>query len=193
LYQPSRTLHLSPSSSRQHNIIEHPSSHRRAHLGRLSSLFQRNNYNTHDAPPRPSFLEWARSPSFHLPHRRYNESIQLQARLPAVVDVPVAKGNYVSPPLISISPNRLYISCRETTQREKHGRRKRKRKQGMQRMHRARRTRRMLLRAAHGPPRAASYSNTAEQLKLSQLHKCMMLSPLCPLHRPLLLLPQPRR
>jgi hypothetical protein len=99
LYQSSRTHHPSPSSARQYNITEHPSSHRQAHLGRLSSLFQRNNYNTRNAPPRPSFLEWARSTSFHLSHRRDNEGIQLQARLPAVVHVPLAQGNYVSPPL----------------------------------------------------------------------------------------------
>jgi hypothetical protein len=99
LYQPSRTHHLSQSSACQYDITGHPSSHRRAYLGRLSSLFQRNNCNTHDAPPRPSSLEWARSTSFHLPHRQDNESIQLQSRLPAVVDVPVAQGNYVSLPL----------------------------------------------------------------------------------------------
>ena len=199
MYQASRAQHLvSPSSSRQYNVTGHSSSHRRAHLGRLSSLFHRNTCNTHDAPPRPSFLEWARSTSFHLPHRRDNEDIQLHARLPAVVDIPLAHGNYVSPPPSFLSRTIDTISCRETTQREKHGRRKRgrKRKQGKQGMHRkrrTRRTRRMFLRAAHAPPRTAPRSNLAEQPRPRHLQQCMLLPPRCPPHMLLLLRLQPLR
>ena len=117
MYQTSRAHHLSPSSSCQYNVTGHPSSHRRAHLGRLSSLFQRN---TPNAPPRPRFLEWARRTSFHLPHRRDNEDIQLQARLPAVVDVPLAHGNYVSPlpPHSHLGQLTIYIMQRNYTARE---------------------------------------------------------------------------
>jgi hypothetical protein len=95
LYQPSRTHHLSPSSSRQDNITVHPSSRGRTHLGRLSSLFQHNNYNTHDAPPRLRFLEWARSTFVQLPGRN-DERVELQERRLAVANVPFTRGKPVS-------------------------------------------------------------------------------------------------
>jgi len=82
--------------ARRYDLAVNPSSHRHALLGRISPLSQRNNYNTHDAPPRSSFLEWARSTAFDLTDRRDNEGIQLQSRSPATVNVPVAHGNYVS-------------------------------------------------------------------------------------------------
>jgi len=130
LYQPSIAHHLSSSSARHHNVTAHPSSHRRTYLGRLSSLFQRNNYNTHHALLRPGFLEWARSASFHLPHRRDNESIQLQAHLPAVVHVPHAQGQYVSPPLFpSQTINYIYHSEKLLGERSTEGERERESKE----------------------------------------------------------------
>ena len=128
MYQPSITHHLSSSSARHHDVTGHPSSPRRTHLGHLSSLFQRNNYNTHHAPLRPSFLEWARSASFHLLHRRDNEGIQLQTHLPAVVHVPHAQGHYVSAPLFpSHTINYIYHSEKLLSERSTEGERERER------------------------------------------------------------------
>ena len=195
MYQPSRTHHLSPSSSGQHHITGHPSPHRRTHLDNLFSLFHRNNYNTHDAPPRASFFEWARTVFVHLPRGRNDEGVELQERRLAVVNVPFTRGKPVSLSFFHLKHSTPMESRRGTTQWENYGGRKRKKNRKQcerrkQRTHRTRMTLRTLLQATPFFPRAASYSNPVERLKL---HKFMLLSPLCPLHRPLLLLPRRQR
>ena len=179
LYQPSRTRHLSPSSSGQHHITVHPSPHRRTHLDSLFSLFQRNSYNTHDAPPRLHFLEWVRSTFVHFPRGRNDEGVELQDRRLEVVDVPFTRGKPVGRSLCHFGRSTPMESHRGTTQWENYGGRKRKknRKQCKRRTHRT-----------GGTPRTP-----AERLKPNQLHKCMLLPPLYPLHRPFLPLPQSRR
>ena len=182
MYQPSTTHHPSPSSSRQHNITGYPSSHRRTHIGRLSSLFQRNNYNTHDGPTRLRFLEWARTTFVHLPSGRHDDEVELQDRRVEVVDVPFTRGKPVSRSLFYLGRSTLIESHRGTIQWENYGGRKRKknRKQCKRRMQRTHRTGRT--------PRTPE-----GRLKPSQLQKCLMLPPLCPPHQLLLLPPQLRR
>ena len=179
MHQPSRTHHLSPSFSGQHHITVHLSPNRRTHLDSFYSLFQRNNYNTHDAPPRLHFLEWVRSAFIHLPSGRNDEGVELQERRLAVVNVPFTRGKPVSLSFFHIKHSTPMEPRRGTTQWENYEGRKRKknRRQCKRRTHRTRRT-----------PRTP-----AERLKPSQLHQCMLLPPFYPLHRPLLLLSQPRR
>ncbi|OAX31523.1 hypothetical protein K503DRAFT_806000, partial [Rhizopogon vinicolor AM-OR11-026] len=88
---PSRRRPLSPSPARRHHVAGHLSLGGRTLLGRLSSLFRQDNYNTPDAPPPLRFLEWAQKPLFNSPRRR-DEGMELQDRRLTTVDVPFTGG-----------------------------------------------------------------------------------------------------
>ncbi|OAX40342.1 hypothetical protein K503DRAFT_864697 [Rhizopogon vinicolor AM-OR11-026] len=51
-------------------------------FGRLFSLLWRNNYTTHDTPPRPRFLQRVRNSFSVTPRRRNDEGVELQERRP---------------------------------------------------------------------------------------------------------------
>ncbi|OAX34048.1 WD40 repeat-like protein [Rhizopogon vinicolor AM-OR11-026] len=89
---PSRRRPLSSSSARQRHVAGHLSSDGHTLLDRLSSILRRNNHNTPDALPPLRFMEWAQNPFFNSPRRRDDEGLELQERLPEVVDVPFTAG-----------------------------------------------------------------------------------------------------
>src|SRR5882757_9501322 len=93
-----------PSNARQHHDAVHLSSDGLGVLDRLSSLFRRDNYNAQHAPPRTRLLEHVPN-LFSLTPR--DEGVELQEHHPTVVDVPLAEGRPVSPPLF---PSRIFDS-----------------------------------------------------------------------------------
>jgi hypothetical protein len=133
-----------------------------------------NNYNTEDIPTQLRFLQWARNSFLNIRNSRIDEGVELREHSTGVVDVPLGQARPVSP-FFPSGHLTLHMSCRGTTRRDKY--RWRKRRQGMRGRRRNRRQgrRRILLRAAHGLPNAASTRNPVKKPRHSQLLVCISL------------------
>ena len=87
-------------------------------LGQVPLLFPLTHHTTNDTTPRPHLLERARNSFSGTTHRRNDEGSELQEHHQNAVDVPLAKGHFVSTPCFHFRRSTLATSYRGITRRE---------------------------------------------------------------------------